>query len=363
MRKPDRYFIEAAARTLDVLALFDSREELRLVDVATELGLIKSSAFRFLYTLEQKGYIERTADGRRYRRRCSRRVGLVSISGCIPFVAEVERGIDAEARKAGMNLLVRHHEFQPARALAAVAELLDSGVQLLAYYNPDENISHIVADRCALAGIPTVAITFPIPGAKLFGINNYRAGLAGGEGLGDQILHRWNGDVDQVVLLDIPGNSPAQQARMTGMLEGLKKNVRVPESAVLHLHAGRRDGKADELMLEVFRSHAHPRRIAVLCYNDVNALGALAAVERARLRDKVAIVSQGAVAEVRQEIARAGSPLWGAVARFPECFGARLIPLLKHILRGEPAPSTTYTEHMWLTRSNVQRYGPGLILR
>jgi ribose transport system substrate-binding protein len=357
MSKPDRYFIEAGARMLDVLELVSQREEVRLTDVASELNMIKSSAFRFLYTLERKGYIERTPEGRAYRRRRPQCVGFVSISEKIPFVAEVERSITAEAERAGLTLLLRHHYFDPARVMSAVDELLRSGIAVLVCYNADEHISHLVADRCSQAQVPAVAITFPVPGARLFGINSYRAGLLGGEGLGEHIQARWEGTVNRVVLLDIPGSSPAQQARMTGMLEGLRKFVHVPPSSVSHLHAGREDRTGYHLMLDLLRENARSRRIAVLSYNDVNAVGALRAVDEAGRSNDVRIVSQGGIAEVREAIKQGGA-LWGAVAHFPERFGSRLIPLVRGILRGDPVPQTTYTDHVLLTRANLRRYYP-----
>jgi ribose transport system substrate-binding protein len=357
MSRRDRYYIEAAARVLDVLELVNRREAVRLTDVVSELNMIKSSAFRFLYTLERKGYIERAPDGRSFRRRRPQQVGFVSISDKIPFVGQVEQSITQEAERAGLTLLLRHHYFDPALMIAAVDELLQLGIAVLICYNPDEHISHLIADRCAQAQVPVIAITFPVPGARLFGINNYRAGLLGGEGLGEHLEARWSSKVNQVVLLDIPGSSPAQQARMTGMLEGLRKFVHVPATAVTHLHAERESGTAYDLMRDLLREKARSRRIAVLSYNDVNALGALRAVNEAERSHDVRIVSQGGVAEVRTAI-RKGGALWGAVAHFPERFGSRLIPLVLGILRGEAPPQTTYTEHVLLTRANLRRYYP-----
>lgn len=354
--KRDPYFIEAAGKALDVLAMFGEQEEVRLTDVMARLGLIKSTAFRLLYTLEKKGYIERTPGGRGYQRLRRRRIGFVSISQSIQFVAEVERGIGSEAAECGLDLLVRHHEFDSSLLIHQVNELLASGIRLLLCYNQDEHLSHVLADRCSAAGVPVVAITFPVPGAFVFGVNNYRAGLAGGEGLGDLIERKWPGSLDCVVVLDIPGSSPAQQARITGMLEGLRTRVDVPASAVLHLHPDRHTATAEVAMHEVLHSHEQARHIAVLCYNDVNALGALRAVEAAGRADHVAILSQGGVAEVRAHLRKRRSAMWGAVAHFPERFGERLIPVVLRILRDEAVPAATYTEHVLLTRSNIARY-------
>ncbi len=358
MAKPDPYFIEAAAKALDVLELFGECDEVRLTDVIAKLHLIKSSAFRLLYTLEKKEYIERIPGSRSYRKRRRHRIGFASMSASIPFVMEVEKSLAAEAARSGIELLVRRHEFLPGRALSDVEDLLASGISLLICYNPDEVMSHVIADRCAQAGVPIWAITFPAPGARIFGVNNYRAGLNGGEGLGDHLARRWAGEIDKVVLLDIPGNSPAQQARMTGMLEGLRKKVQIPEAAVVHLHTDRQRVTAQEAMRGVLAASKEARHIAVLCYNDANAIGAMHATEQAgRIKD-VQILSQGGIEEVRAELRKARSALWGAVAHFPELFGPKLIPLVLRTLRGDTVPATNYTEHVLLTRTNVDRYYP-----
>jgi ABC-type sugar transport system substrate-binding protein len=356
MVKPDPYFVEAAGRVLDVLDLFGRCAEVSLADVSRELGMVKSTAFRFLYTLERKGYVERIDGGRAYRRRTSRRIGFLSISSSIPFVAEVEAGIAAEFARAGHELLIRHHEFEPRLAVDVVENLLASGIALLLCYNPDEHISHVIADRCAEAHTPVVAITFPVPGAHLFGINNFRAGLAGGEGLGAHLARQWKGALERLLIIDIPGSSPAQQARLTGMLEGLRRHVEVPDQAVLHLQIDRRETNARVLMSRFLERNPRLRHIAVLCYNDLNALGAAEAAEAAGRSGHVRIVSQGAVREVRDELRRPGSALWGAVAHFPERFGARLAPIAQRMLRGETVPATIYAEHVLLTRANISQY-------
>ncbi|MDZ4802917.1 MAG: substrate-binding domain-containing protein [Bryobacteraceae bacterium] len=358
MPKADPYFIEAAAKVLDILALFGEHDEIRLKDVMSRLGLVKSTAFRFLYTLEQKGAIERTPGGLSYRRVRRHRIGFVSISNDIPFVAEVERGIEREAARNGIELILRHHRFDSAALLAQVDELLASDIRLLLCYNPDEYVSHVLADRCANQRVPVVAITFPVPGARVFGVNNYRAGVVGGEGLGEHIARRWSGVLDRAVVLDIPGSSPAQGARITGMVEGLRTRVDLPEERILHLHPDRRTSTAEVAMREVLQAKGRPGRIAVLCYNDLNALGALRAVEAAGRTNDVAILSQGGVAEVREHVRRPRSAMWGAVAHFPERFGQGLIPVLLRLLRGETIPAATYTEHVLLTRSNIARYYP-----
>ena len=116
MSRPDRYLIEAAARVLDVLEIFNQQDEVRLSEVVEKLGLVKSTAFRLLYTLEAKGFIERCANGRSYRKRMRYRIGMLSVSRHITFVSEVEHGIETEAKRAGTR---SHHPSPRIRFLAS----------------------------------------------------------------------------------------------------------------------------------------------------------------------------------------------------------------------------------------------------
>jgi DNA-binding IclR family transcriptional regulator len=63
----DKYVVEAVLKALDVLEAFRDSEELQLSEVSKRVSLNKSRAFRLLYTLCERGYIERGSDGHRYR--------------------------------------------------------------------------------------------------------------------------------------------------------------------------------------------------------------------------------------------------------------------------------------------------------
>jgi ribose transport system substrate-binding protein len=353
----DPYLIEAAVRVLDVLEIFrNTGEEATLNDVAARLGLVKSTAFRLLYTLEKKRYIERVPGSRGYRRRRGHRIGFSSISLTIPFALEVNRSIIAAAAQADMELLVAYNEFNAERTIANVDEFVRAGIELLIEYNTDEHVSHIIADRCARANIPVVGITFPVPGGITVGVNNYRAGVTGGAAIGQHVTTAWKTGPQAIVLLDILGNSPTQQARMTGMLDGLREYVDLTACEMQHLHANRLLRNADDLMRKFLNEHKSARRILVLSFNDDNALTALRTVEKCRRSRDVCILSQGGVTAIREELRLPQSAIWGAVAHFPERFGPALMPVVSRILRGDRVPNTVVLEHALLTRSNLGQY-------
>jgi IclR family pca regulon transcriptional regulator len=64
----DRYYIEALGRGLRILEAFTEKApSLSLTEIATTVGLDKSTVFRFAYTLEKLGYLVRDPETKRYR--------------------------------------------------------------------------------------------------------------------------------------------------------------------------------------------------------------------------------------------------------------------------------------------------------
>ena len=66
----------------------------------------------------------------------------------------------------------------------------------------------------------------PHPGATYFGANNYQAGLLAGHYLGRWAKSRWNGQVDEVVLVDAARAGPLVHGRMAGVVAGLRETLR-----------------------------------------------------------------------------------------------------------------------------------------
>jgi IclR family pca regulon transcriptional regulator len=63
-----RYFIEALERGLQILETFSEEgRSLTLTEIGVSVGLNKSTVFRFVYTLERLGYLERDPRTKRYR--------------------------------------------------------------------------------------------------------------------------------------------------------------------------------------------------------------------------------------------------------------------------------------------------------
>ncbi len=66
-RPKSEYAIQTVTNALRVLDAFESDEELGVTELARRLHLHKNNVFRLLATLEDKGWVEQSADSERYR--------------------------------------------------------------------------------------------------------------------------------------------------------------------------------------------------------------------------------------------------------------------------------------------------------
>jgi IclR family transcriptional regulator, pca regulon regulatory protein len=111
MAHPDgRYFVTALARGLQILEAFSGeRQQLSLTEVAARAGLEKSTAFRFVYTLERLGYLERNPETRMYRLSLKLlRLGFAALNG-LELVPVAEPHLKALSQLCGetTNMSVR----------------------------------------------------------------------------------------------------------------------------------------------------------------------------------------------------------------------------------------------------------------
>jgi len=231
--------------------------------------------------------------------------------------------------------------------------LIRERVDLVLEFQTYERVAPIIASKFLEANIPVTAIEIPHPGATYFGANNYQAGLIGGKALGRWTSHMWEGQADQVVLLELAIAGPLPQLRINGIMEGLRKEL----PSISAIPVRRLDGRGDfDHILEVVRRflrRSPPKRTLIGAVNDMCALAALRAFEEAGFGQLCAVIGQNAIHEARHELRRPGTRLVGAVAYFPEQYGYELIPLALGILQKKPMPSAVFVKHQLITSQNV----------
>lgn len=357
-----RYFVDSAAKVLDVLDSFgDSVEELSITEVARRAGLTYSSAFRLLYTLEKRGYVMRRQGRKRYSLTPARkryRVGYAAL-GSKGFGEEVSRGLAVAARRFGVSLLTKNNEFSLSKALTNADELLAENIDLLIEYQLHETASHLIAAKCHDAGIPVLAINFAQPGAYYFGGDNYKTGLLAADYVHQLACATENHRSAFFVVFPAKGMGSTQEVRKTGFIDYLTRaNPRVSASQII---VGppvltTQDGYAHTKEL-IRRTNFNSGRIFIAALTDPPAIGAERAVKEAGIQDKTVIVGQGAGRDVRVRLRR-GGPFKASVAYFPEGYGERVLAIALRILAGEKVPLTSYTNHVLVTSANLVDHYP-----
>jgi ribose transport system substrate-binding protein len=359
-----RYLVKSLVHASRVLEAFQSAGDvLRLRDVVGRTGFNKGMCFRLLYTLHQCGFLDKVGENHyrlasEVRRRRLYRLGYAAQGQDTSFDKEVRTGLVQAAEREHVELIVVDNRYQPKIALRSADYLIKEQVDLVIEFQTDEGIAPAIASKYLQANIPFIAIDIPHPGATYFGANNYQAGLMGGHYLGRWSKKHWNGEIDEILLVELHRAGSLPRARMRGILSGIGEVLRVPDRCRTTSVDG--DGQF-QTALERVRKHlreSKSRRVLVGAANDPSALGALRAFEEAGRASDCAVVGQNAEHEARVELRNSGTRFIASVAYFPEKYGDGLLRLALDILARKPVPPAVFTSHQIITTENVDHFYP-----
>lgn len=360
----DLYLIKSLVHGSQVLWAFQQPgETLRLRDVMDRTGFGKGLCFRLLYTLRYCGFIEKVESNRyrltgEVRRRKKYRFGYAAQGQDSSFAHEVHGGLVRAAERAQLELVVVNNRYQPKIALKNAQMLIREGVDLVIEFQTDESVAPAIAAAYHQARIPMIAIDIPHPGATYFGANNYEAGLLAGRHLARWARHRWSGQADELLLLELARAGSVPAARLRGVVAGTRDVLHEARSwPIVSIDC---DGQF-KTALERVRKHLRETRathVLVGAANDPSALGAARAFEEAGRREDCAIVGHNAEPDARAELRATDTPLIASVGYFPERYGDGIIRLGVDILARRAVPPAIFVKHQLVTRENVDHLYP-----
>jgi ribose transport system substrate-binding protein len=286
------------------------------------------------------------------------RIGFANLSEDMLFPVDVRRGLERAAQRSNIDLVLADNQLNSSTALTVADSLIAQHVDLVIEYQIDEGIGSLIVDKFQRAGIPLIAVDIPMVGASFFGVDNYRAGHMAGIELGKWIGREWGGRIDRVLVLEESRAGTLPAARIQGQINGLQEVIgRIPDGQIVRMD-GSNTGEVSEASTEkVLEALPDAHSLAVICFNDDAALGALAAARRLGREQDMVIVGQGADRRGREEIRQPGSRIIGSTAFTPEKYGEKLIEMALKILRGEPTPPAIYVDHAFVSAANVGDYG------
>jgi ribose transport system substrate-binding protein len=288
------------------------------------------------------------------------KIGFANLGENMPFAVDVRRGLEQAAQDvSNIDLILGDNQLSGEEALRVADRLIAERVDLVIEYQIDEKVGGLLMDKFNQANIPVIAVDIPLVGATYFGVDHYRAGHMAGVALGRWLVKHWDGVFDQLIILDEkrPGAVPA--TRIQGQLDGLEQVVgEVPGSQTLYLDSGNTTEISQANMLGALQKLPYGWRLAVICFNDDAAFGAICAARELGREDDVVIVGQGADRIVRKEIRHPESRLVGSTAYWPEQYGKKLLEVATRILGGEAVPPAVYNEHTFITQENIDEFYP-----
>lgn len=273
-------------------------------------------------------------------------VSLLNLSS--EFIVMLNKAMNEKAKELGVRLLVydaqRNAEKQVQQVETFIAQKVDAII-----LNPCEVEASSPAVKKALAaGIPIINVnseTRDEPTAFV-GSRDEESGRIAME----YIAKRLNGKGNIVIMQGFMGQA-AQIKRDQGADEVLKK---YPEIKVLARQTAEWDrAKAVSLMENWIQSHGNKIN-AVFAHNDEMAMGAVLALEQAKMKSNVIVVGIDAIADALKAVK--DGRLDATVFQDAKGQGATAVEVAVKIINKQPFEKETYIPFKLVTKDNVDEY-------
>ena len=286
-------------------------------------------------------------------------VGFANLTEDIVFTQLVRESIESAAEEAGnVEIVLADNRLDGATALANAENFLTQGVDGVIEFQTDAAFGNVIMSRFRAAGVPVIAIDIPMPGATFFGADNYFAGELAGTAAAEWAAENWDGQVDYLLILELPQSGPIPEARMQGQEEGLQNNLETPvaDENIFRLDSKNTQETSFEVTTDTLANIPEGSKVVAVTINDGTALGVIAAFETAGREDDLIVVGQGADPSGQEEMVKENSRYLGATGYFPETYGDKLIPAMLDLLECRSVPPAVYQDHVFITADNLCEY-------
>ncbi|HMH76089.1 MAG TPA: substrate-binding domain-containing protein, partial [Candidatus Udaeobacter sp.] len=271
---------------------------------------------------------------------------------------EIRESFTLAARAHPVEMVFYDNQRDEARAVAKAEAAIARKVDLYIQYHRGA-ANTVVAEKLKAAGIPLLALNYPIPGAPIYTADNVAAGRIAGEALAQFASRSWRG---QPMAAAVIGNLSATVDRVPERAQGVTEALALglPAVRVATLDTKGNPAQVGPLLGKFLAGQ--PRgKLLLAATDDTTALALKAAVEAAGRAQDTAIVSHGVDRSIhggmndRKEIdpANRGSIVIGSVAFYLDRYGYDVLPLAMRMLRGEAVPPRVVTRHTLVTAANV----------
>jgi ribose transport system substrate-binding protein len=273
--------------------------------------------------------------------------------------ADVRASVALAARSLPLDMIYYDNDRNRTKTLANADDAIARKLDLYIQYCDDNAANAEIGKRMKAAGLPVLAVNYPVPGAPFYGADNMLAGRLAGEALAKFAGGAWPGQpVGAIIIGDLANAGDHVPERAEGIAAALK--AASPTVVEIRLDSGGNPAQADALLRRYLAAHTSGK-LLIAALDDATALMAKVSVEGANRALDTAIASQGCDRSVhggandKREIDpnNRGSIVIGSVAYLLDRYGYDILPLAMKMLAGEPVPPRTTTPHVLVTAANV----------
>jgi ribose transport system substrate-binding protein len=284
-------------------------------------------------------------------------IGFTQLGLGVPFTEALQRGMEAAAETAGVNLVTCDSKFDAAAALDCARQFRTQNVDGLVTFQAD---AAAAANICAEGPqVPVIAIDIeqqPCQTAFVGAANAY-AGEIVGYALGEYFKENFDCKYDAWVSLESLAVGVVNDLRMGGMRDGFAQVCGdVQNLRVIDTGAGGQADTAQRQVTDTLTALPGAQRIITVGINEDVITGALAA---ARSQNRTDALYIGA-----QNFDPGNCQIWTAphfiatAAYFPEKYAQLIIPNLIKAVKGETIAEQILVPHEVITKDNMVQIYP-----
>lgn len=263
-------------------------------------------------------------------------IGVSLLTLTHPFFIDLIKGLEEEAERQGVEVVITSAEFDVARQQNQVADFIVQGVDALILCPADSRAIGTTIQAANQAGIPV--FTADIAALSEAGEVVYHVGIdnySGGRMAGEAALEALEG-AGKVAIIDHP-EVESVILRTRGFRDVIEaaQAEGIGVEIVSILPAGGSQDRAFRVAEDLLQ--AHPDLDLIFGINDETALGAVAAIEKAGKAGRVQVVGLGGKTEARQAV-REGR-LYADIITYPYQIGTLAVQAVTRYRAGEELPN------------------------
>jgi len=275
-------------------------------------------------------------------------IGVTLLNLSNEFIVMIHQAMEAKAKELGVKLIINDAQRSAERQVQQVESFIAQRVDAIILNPCEVEASAPAVDKALAAGIPIVNVnseTRTAPTAFVGSRDEESGRIAM-----DYLAKRLNSQGNVVMMHGFPGQA-AQIKRDQGAREILAKN---PGLKLLADQTGEWDRAKAMSLMENWIQSLGPKIKAVFAQNDEMAMGALLALEQAKMKDKVIVAGVDAIADALQAV-KAGR-LDATVFQDARGQGSGAVDVAVKIVKKQPYEKQVFIPFQLVTKENLGQY-------